>query len=55
MNQFLDKYGSEILEELFGVLNNTDNKYRYDDCDDELCDDEECKLNKAFKMFLKYR
>ncbi len=55
MNEFVEKHGTEILEELFDILNNKDNKYRYDDCDDYLCDDEGCKLNKAFKMYLKYK
>lgn len=55
MNEFIEKHGTEILEELFEILNNKDNKYRYDNCDDDLCDDEGCGLNKAFKMYLKYR
>ena len=55
MNEFIEKYGTEILEELFDILNNKDDKYRYNDCDDDLCDAEDCRLNKAFKMFMKYR
>lgn len=55
INKFIENHGTEILEELFEVLNNKDNKYRYDSCDDDLCDDEGCRLNKAFKMYLKYR
>ena len=55
MEDFIEKHGTEILEELFEILNNKDNKYRYESCDDDLCDDEGCRLNKAFKMYLKYR
>ena len=55
MEEFKKRYGTEILEELFDILNNKDDKYRYDECDDGLCDAEDCRLNKAFKMYLKYR
>ena len=55
MEEFIEKHGTEILEELFDILNNKDDKYRYDECDDNLCDAEDCRLNKAFKMYLKYR
>ena len=55
MEEFIKIYGIEVLEELFDTLNNKDDKYRYNECDDDLCDDESCRLNKAFKMYLKYR
>ena len=55
MEEFIKIYGIKVLEELFDILNNKDNKYRYNECDDDLCDDESCRLNKAFKMYLKYR
>jgi len=55
MEEFIEKHGTEILEELFDILNNKDDKYKYDECDDDLCDAEDCRLNKAFKMYLKYR
>ena len=54
MDEFIEKYGTEILEEVFEILNNKDDKFRYNQCDDELCDDEGCKLYKAFKYYLKY-
>ena len=55
MDEFIEQYGIEIFEELFDILNNKDDEFRYNECDDELCDDEGCRLNKAFKMYLKYR
>tara|TARA_R110000796_G_scaffold76166_5_gene170452 strand:+ start:196 stop:363 length:168 start_codon:yes stop_codon:yes gene_type:complete len=55
MKEFINKYGTEILEDLFDILNNKKDKYGFDECDDNLCDDEECRLNKSFKQYLKYR
>lgn len=55
MEEFIEKHGTKILEELFEILNNKNDKYKYDECDDNLCDAEDCRLNKAFKMYLKYR
>jgi len=55
MDGFIEKYGIEILEEVLDVLSNKDDKYGYNSCDDDLCDDEGCRLNKSFEMYLKYR
>ena len=43
-----------IPDLLLNKPTNKDDKYRYNECDDDLCDDESCRLNKAFKMYLKY-
>lgn len=55
MEEFIKIYGNEVLEELFDILNNKDNKYNFDQCDDDLCDDESCMLYKSFKIYIKYR
>ena len=51
MEEFTEKYGAEVLVELFDTLN----YFGYNSCDDDLCDDEGCRLSKAFKAYLKYR
>ncbi|AGO47855.1 hypothetical protein Phi46:1_gp44 [Cellulophaga phage phi46:1] len=52
MNEFIARYGKETLDDLIEVLNSADD---FKHCDDDMCDDEECILIKAFNKFLKYK
>ena len=52
INDFDGKYGG-VMFDLIDLLANDKNKYGYDDCDDAQCDDEGCRLHKAFNLYLK--
>ncbi len=54
MEEFIEKYGVEAFNDLMDILINRDDKYHYNTCNDDLCDDEGCRLFKAFKMYMKY-
>ena len=49
--EFKLKYSEDVLNEVLGILMDSD----YDSCDDNQCDDEGCRLRKAFKQYMKYR
>lgn len=54
IDKFKKKFGEDVLEDLLDGLINSE-KYNYNECSDDLCDDEGCIMYKSFVQFLKYR
>lgn len=50
IQKLIDKYGDVVIHRMFSTMLDDS----YDDCEDDQCDDEGCRLRKATKNYLKY-